>query len=259
MSLVIIADDDEMVVRIVRAALENRGYIVGALSDGAPVREVVELKCPDVVILDCSMARVSGITALREIRASDTVYATPVLILTAKCGRGDEEIARTAGADDYLRKPFDPDELVARVDALGAKYAVRRLVDVPAPSQAQRPDAEREDPGPNEDAAIFDAAVLASVQRVISPERLQVYLREIDQEHLELVKSAVTDPSLRSQAHKIVSKAGMLGLTRMSECARALENACRSGVEAGAALLECRTAAGDVQRFAMPAVEASAV
>jgi DNA-binding response OmpR family regulator len=128
MSLVIIADDDVMVLDIVRAALENRGYIVGALSDGASVKTIVELKSPDVVILDCSMAQVSGITALREIRASNKAYATPVLMLTARCGLADEEIAWAAGADDYLRKPFDPDQLVVRVEALAAKYAGRRSV-----------------------------------------------------------------------------------------------------------------------------------
>ena len=123
MPLVIIADDDDLVVDIVRAALENRGFVVGGLSDGKPVSAVVELKRPDAVILDCAMAQVSGIAALKEIRASENVYATPVLMLTARCGFADEEIAWAAGADDYLCKPFDPDELVARVEALVQKSA----------------------------------------------------------------------------------------------------------------------------------------
>jgi DNA-binding response OmpR family regulator len=123
MSLVIVADDDGMIRDIVRAALERRGYLVGSLSDGKPVRDVVELKFPDAVILDCGMAQVSGIDALRAIRASDKVHATPVLMLTARCSVADERIALNAGADDYLRKPFDPDELVARIDSLIAKSA----------------------------------------------------------------------------------------------------------------------------------------
>ena len=122
MPFIIIADDDELVVDIVRTALESRGHIVGGLSDGKPVRNVVELKRPDIVILDCAM-EMSGIAALKEIRASDTVYATPVMILTARRGAADEDIAWGAGADDYLRKPFDPDELVARVEALIHRYA----------------------------------------------------------------------------------------------------------------------------------------
>jgi DNA-binding response OmpR family regulator len=124
MPFVIIADDDALVVEIVRASLEARGHIVGGLSDGKPVSTIVELKRPDVVILDCTMEQVSGIVALRQIRASATAFATPVLMLTARCGTADEEIAWQAGADDYLRKPFDPEELVMRVEALIDKHIV---------------------------------------------------------------------------------------------------------------------------------------
>ncbi len=122
MPFVIIADDDEMVVDIVRTSLEARGHIVGGLSDGKPVSTVVELKRPDVVILDCTMEQVSGIVALRQIRASPTAFATPVMMLTARCSSADEDIAWQAGADDYLRKPFDPEELVMRVEALVGKH-----------------------------------------------------------------------------------------------------------------------------------------
>jgi DNA-binding response OmpR family regulator len=121
MPFVIIADDDQLVVEIVRATLEARGHVVGGLSDGRPVRSVVELKRPDVVILDCSMADVSGLVALKQIRASTHAYATPVMMLTSRCGAADEGIAWAAGADDYLRKPFDPEELVVRVEALMSK------------------------------------------------------------------------------------------------------------------------------------------
>ncbi|HUE79315.1 MAG TPA: response regulator [Sphingomicrobium sp.] len=130
MPFVIIADDDELVVDVVRTALETRGHVVGELNDGKPVSNVVELKRPDVVILDCTMAQVSGIVALKEIRASAKAYATPVLILTARCGAADEGIALAAGADDYLRKPFDPDELVVRVEALIEKYVAAQARDL---------------------------------------------------------------------------------------------------------------------------------
>lgn len=115
------------------------------------------------------------------------------------------------------------------------------------------------DSKPNADPAIFDAAVLAATQRLIPPERLHAYLRKLDREHLALVNSAAADPSLQSQAHNIVSQAGMLGLTRMSESARALENASPSGTGPVAELLLCRAAAGDVWSFAMPAVGSPAV
>ena len=125
MALILIADDDELVIDVVRAALEARGHIVGGLNDGTSVRQVVELKRPALVILDCSMPELTGVEALRQIRMSTKVYATPVLMLTARTSQADENIAVRAGADDYLRKPFDPEQLVARVERLLARNAER--------------------------------------------------------------------------------------------------------------------------------------
>ena len=118
MARIIITDDDELVVDLVRSALEARGHIVGSLEDGSRVKYVVETKRPDLVILDCSMPEKSGIQALRELRTSTIAHGTPVLVLTGRRSLNDEDIAWKAGTDDYLRKPFDPDELVARVEAL---------------------------------------------------------------------------------------------------------------------------------------------
>ena len=118
MALILIADDDELVIEMVRAALGARGHIVGAVDDGIPVAKIVEFKRPELVILDCNMPELSGVQALRQIRVLRTAYATPVLMLTACLGEFDEDIAIRAGANDYLRKPFDPDQLVSRVEAL---------------------------------------------------------------------------------------------------------------------------------------------
>ena len=103
------------------------------------------------------------------------------------------------------------------------------------------------------DSAVFDAGVLAAVQRLIPPDRLHGYLRDLNRQVVTVIDSADDDVKLQSRAHMIVSQAGMLGLTRVSECARALENACRSGAGPAAALVQLRAAAGDIRRFAMPA------
>ena len=103
------------------------------------------------------------------------------------------------------------------------------------------------------ESAIFDAALLASVQRLIPPERLREYLLELDRQLQSIIASAAGDESLGDRAHKIVSQAGMLGLTRMSQCARALENACRAGAGQAAALGDCRAARGDIEHLALPA------
>lgn len=118
MARILVADDDEQAIEVVRAALEECGHIVGALNDGVGVKNVVEFKRPDLVILDCSMPSMSGVDALREIRNSVTAFDTPVLMLTARQSDSDEQIAMYAGADDYLRKPINPQRLVNRVEAL---------------------------------------------------------------------------------------------------------------------------------------------
>jgi DNA-binding response OmpR family regulator len=143
MALILIADDDELVIEIVRTALSARGHIVGAVDDGMPVAKIVEFKRPALVILDCNMPDLSGVEALREIRLLRFAYATPVLMLTARRGEADEEIAMRAGANDYLRKPFDPDQLVSRVEALLTRAEQREMPDPPKPMYRPPPPADR--------------------------------------------------------------------------------------------------------------------
>lgn len=121
MALILIADDDEIVVSIVQEALSARGHVVEALDDGLAVLGAVESRLPDLVILDYSMPELCGVEALRQIRTSETVFATPVLMLTGRRGASDELIAMRTGANDYLRKPFDPDQLVAWAEILIAR------------------------------------------------------------------------------------------------------------------------------------------
>ena len=128
MGLILIVDDDKMVVEIAAAALEARGHIVGYLPDGGNVSDVVAIKHPDVVVLDCVMPKLSGLDVLRKLRSSADSYYTAVLMLTGRTSSFDEEIALRAGANDYLRKPFNPDELVARVEALIDKSAQRQAL-----------------------------------------------------------------------------------------------------------------------------------
>jgi len=126
-ALILIADDDELVVEVVRDALTACGHIVGAVDDGTMVSTIVELKRPDLVILDCSMPELSGVEALRQIRNSLTCGETPVLMLTARTSSDDEDIAIRAGASDYLRKPFDPDQLVSRAEMLIERAKFRKM------------------------------------------------------------------------------------------------------------------------------------
>lgn len=118
MALIIIADDDELIVEMVAEALRLRGHVVGTLDDGVHVIDIVTFKRPALVVLDCAMPLLSGIDALRQIRSSTTCFDTPVLMLTGRRSESDEQIAMRAGANDYMRKPFDLAKLVARIESL---------------------------------------------------------------------------------------------------------------------------------------------
>lgn len=127
MALILLADDDELVGDVVRHALSARGHVVGLVENGADAVRVVEVKKPDLVILDCSMPKMSGIEALIKMRNSPVGCGIPVLMLTARRSERDVEIAMRAGASDYLKKPFDADQLVAIVELLLEKWRVASL------------------------------------------------------------------------------------------------------------------------------------
>jgi len=121
MARIIIADDDDIVGEIARDALIAAGHGAGLLPDGAEAFAVIKARRPDLVILDCNMPGLSGVLLVQELRKMPDFARLPVLMLTGRQGQRDEEIARFAGADDYMKKPFDPDELVFRVEQLLAK------------------------------------------------------------------------------------------------------------------------------------------
>ena len=118
MARIIIADDDEIVGEIARDALIAAGHGVGLLPDGKSALAVVKAKRPDLVILDCNMPELSGLLVLREMRKSLDLFKIPVMILTGRTSEQDVELALYQGANDYLKKPFDPDELVFRAEEL---------------------------------------------------------------------------------------------------------------------------------------------
>lgn len=116
MAHIIVADDDEIVQELARRALVAAGHSVGVVGDGKAALDAIWAKRPDLVVLDCSMPVLSGILALRQIRQSKEFYRLPVVMLTARTSSEDEGVAMADGANDYVRKPFDPDELAFRVD-----------------------------------------------------------------------------------------------------------------------------------------------
>ena len=118
MSRILLADDDEIVVDIVRQAFAETDHVIGWLADGASALELIRRRPPDLVILDCNMPGLSGINVLREMRKSNDLYAIPVMMLTGRTSDNDEKIGRFAGANTYVRKPFRPEALVRQAEAL---------------------------------------------------------------------------------------------------------------------------------------------
>jgi DNA-binding response OmpR family regulator len=118
---IIIADDDEIVGEIARDALVANGHGAGLVKDGAEALRVVKARRPDLLVLDCNMPGKTGVLVLRELRNMPEFCDLPVMMLTARRGAQDVELAMFSGADDYMKKPFDPDEFVFRVEELLAR------------------------------------------------------------------------------------------------------------------------------------------
>ncbi|WP_144760866.1 response regulator [Curtobacterium sp. 9128] len=117
---ILVADDDQQLVRALGVTLTARGYDVVTARDGRAAIDAVITERPDIVMLDLGMPRLDGIGVLQGIRAWSQV---PVLVLSGRTDSGDKVDALDAGADDYVTKPFQMDELLARLRALGRRQA----------------------------------------------------------------------------------------------------------------------------------------
>lgn len=113
---ILIADDDRAIREALSRALTLEGYDVVQANDGATALQLVESAQPDVAVLDVMMPNVDGLTVCRVLRAEKN--RIPILMLTARTETPDRVAGLDAGADDYLPKPFDLDELLARLRAL---------------------------------------------------------------------------------------------------------------------------------------------
>jgi two-component system response regulator MprA len=113
---ILVVDDEPAVRQALSSSLVFEGYRVGEASDGVEALEQVEKLRPDLIVLDVLMPRMDGLTACRRLRTQGD--KVPVLMLTARDMVGDRVTGLDAGADDYLVKPFELDELLARIRAL---------------------------------------------------------------------------------------------------------------------------------------------
>jgi diguanylate cyclase (GGDEF)-like protein len=112
---ILVVDDDPDIARFVEVNLRSAGYDVSVASDGEEALERAGTLRPDLVLLDVMMPRIDGFEVAQRLRRNPQTSNTSIIMLTAKALSTDKVLGLTAGADDYIIKPFDPIELLARV------------------------------------------------------------------------------------------------------------------------------------------------
>ena len=118
---VLVVDDDKNICEVIKMYLESSGYSIKIANDGKEAQEVFLNFKPDLVILDVMLPYVDGIDVLKWIKKDSE---TPVIMVTAKGETFDKVLGLELGADDYIVKPFEPKELIARVKAVLRRYTM---------------------------------------------------------------------------------------------------------------------------------------
>ena len=119
--VVLVADDDRDILELVAFRLERAGYDVVTAGDGAEALELANERGPALAVLDVMMPRLDGYEVTRKLRERKATERIPVILLTARVQEADVQRGYEAGADDYLKKPFSPQELRTRVQAVLAR------------------------------------------------------------------------------------------------------------------------------------------
>ena len=125
---ILVVDDDADIVRFVEMNLRLEGYRVLIARDGLEALEMVAAEVPDLVLLDVMLPGADGVEVTRRLRADSRTATLPIIMLTAKTMTADRVLGLTTGADDYIIKPFDTLELVARVRSTLRRNAEARAV-----------------------------------------------------------------------------------------------------------------------------------
>ena len=116
--VILVADDDEDILTLVSVSLELAGYEVITARDGDEALRLAVEFLPDLAVLDVMMPGLNGFDVTRELRRREGTMETPVILLTALAQESDVARGLAAGADDYVKKPFDAGDLRARVRRL---------------------------------------------------------------------------------------------------------------------------------------------
>ncbi|MEY4915051.1 MAG: response receiver CheY associated with MCPs of class [Armatimonadota bacterium] len=115
---ILVADDEPALLRLLEFVLGRRGYMIQGVTNGNAAVEVLKTESPDLVILDVMMPGLDGYEVLTFVRETPRLEGLPVVMLTARAQLDDIQRGLTLGADAYLAKPFDPEELLSVVESL---------------------------------------------------------------------------------------------------------------------------------------------
>ncbi|MDR2240940.1 MAG: response regulator [Zoogloeaceae bacterium] len=129
---ILIVDDDPELRELLRGYLGGNGFTVDAAADGAAMRRQMAAAAPDLVILDLMLPGEDGLALCRELRAAPTSASLPILMLTARGEDTDRIVGLEMGADDYLPKPFNPRELLARIRSILRRASENAAREAPA-------------------------------------------------------------------------------------------------------------------------------
>jgi len=146
---IVVVEDDDAVAHLVGASLGDAGYLCMRARDGVEALKLVKQESPDLIILDVLMPKLDGIEVVRRLKADPVEARIPVLMLTALASVDDRVRGLDAGADDYLSKPFNVRELLARCQALVRHNRRERdrspVTDLPGPATLEDTIAARTD------------------------------------------------------------------------------------------------------------------
>jgi len=117
MAKILVVDDDKKIVLLVKSLLEKEGYETIEAYSGKMALDILQDSEPDLILLDVMMPEMDGMETCRRIKGKDNTRSIPVIVLTAKKDVSDKIAGLEAGANDYIVKPFNPDELLARIKA----------------------------------------------------------------------------------------------------------------------------------------------
>lgn len=185
---ILVVDDHHEIRDLLSKYLSRNGFRVSEADGGVKMRQVLKTAAIDLIVLDVMMPGEDGLTLCRHIRETENI---PVILLTALGEETDRIVGLEIGADDYVTKPFNPRELLARI-----KSVLRRSQSVPAPLQSQ---------SSNEDILEFDGWRLSVARReLLSPQGVTVPLSAAD---YRLLVTFLQRPSL------VLSRDQLLDLT----------------------------------------------